>query len=278
MARSSGIMRTLLCAAGGIAVHALALAGTLPCPPDSVKVGSVCVDTYEESAWQIDPAKKALVKKVRAGTATVGDLNAAGAKPLGCHPGQTLYPANFPTSGRWTSARGAKPPSPGVYAVSLAGVSPSTCISWFQAGEACKLSGKRLLTNREWEDAKAGTPDPKIAPGPGDCNTNWGGPLKTGSRPKCKSRAGAFDMIGNVAEWLGDWADPSTTTCARSLTAPRQPGKEIPCFGDDGSPTIPGAQFRGGNWVAGTDAGPFAVFAHDVPSYSSDNTGFRCAR
>ena len=34
----------------------------LRCPPDSVKVGNTCVDTYEASLWQIDPANTTLVR------------------------------------------------------------------------------------------------------------------------------------------------------------------------------------------------------------------------
>jgi len=32
-----------------------ASAGLRPCPPDSVRVGSACIDKYEESVWLIDP-------------------------------------------------------------------------------------------------------------------------------------------------------------------------------------------------------------------------------
>src|SRR5262249_43834089 len=53
-----------------------------------------------------------------------------------------------------------EPPSPGVYALSIPGVKPTACITWFQANQACLLSGKRLLTNREWQGAATGTPDP----------------------------------------------------------------------------------------------------------------------
>lgn len=265
-------------AALSLARAAHVVAGTRACPPDSVRVGTVCIDRYEESVVQISPAKAALIRKVQAGRATVADLNAGGGIPLGCFRGQTFYPPGFAASGQWTPVSGSHPPSPGVYAVSVAGVYPSTCITWFQAAQACRLSGKRLLTNREWQDAAAGTPDPKIAPGADDCNTNSGGALNTGSRTNCRSRSGVVDTIGNVAEWLADWADLSTVGCSGSTTALGYPGAQIPCFGGSRSPRIPGALFRGGNWVAGTDAGAFAVFAHDVPSYWSDNTGFRCAR
>jgi hypothetical protein len=32
--------------------------------------------------------------------------------------------------------------------VSIPGVLPTTCTTWFQAEQACRLSGKRLLTER----------------------------------------------------------------------------------------------------------------------------------
>jgi hypothetical protein len=35
-----------------------AVAGTLKCPLDAVKVGNVCIDLYEASVWQIDPANQ----------------------------------------------------------------------------------------------------------------------------------------------------------------------------------------------------------------------------
>src|SRR5262249_23634222 len=55
---------------------------TLRCPPDSVKVGDTCIDTYEASVWQIDPANTTLVRKVQTGRATLADLTAGGATPV----------------------------------------------------------------------------------------------------------------------------------------------------------------------------------------------------
>jgi hypothetical protein len=112
-------------------------------------VGNNCIDTYEASVWQIPLSNTSLVKKVQQGKATLADLTAGGATQLSptssCSPG---YPANFPNNGNWTPVLGSNPPSPGVYAVSIPGVHPSACITWFQANQACLLSGKRLLTNR----------------------------------------------------------------------------------------------------------------------------------
>jgi hypothetical protein len=149
-----------------LTVTSVALAGGGgECPPDAVRVGPACVDKYEASVWQIVSTNKALVKKVLAGKATLGDLS-GGATLIGCQlvpDAQANYPDNFPINGQWTPVPGSDPPSPGVYAVSVAGVRPTTCTSWFQAAQACRLAGKRLVRNDEWQDAAAGTPDPGTA-------------------------------------------------------------------------------------------------------------------
>ena len=262
------------------AVATPVLAGTLKCPPDSVKVGNVCIDLYEASAWQIAPSNTALVSKVQAGTVTLADLTGGGATQLGCTFApfsHTAYPANFPASGQWTPVLGSSPPSPGVYAVSIPGVLPSTCPTWFQAAQACRVSGKRLATNLEWQDAAAGTPDPGTDNGTTDCNISAAGnPVNTGSRSSCKSSWGAFDMVGNVWEWVEEWGDLADGCTNWSAGF----GSDLSCVGGPGSSNsnLPGALIRGGNWVFGTLDGVFAVNATDIPSDSLSNIGFRCAR
>jgi len=274
-----------------------ATAGTLKCPPDSVKVGNVCIDLYEASVWQIDSAKKALVKKVQQGKVKLADLTAGGATQLGPDKATltctgTEYPANFPNTGNWTPVSGSRPPSPGVYAVSIPGVLPSSCITWFQANQACALSGKRLIRNGEWQRAAASTPD--SGNGPMDCNTQSGGPSNTGSRTNCKSAWGVFDMVGNMYEWVEDWADRAKENsqpdaCTDWTTAVGFPGGDVSCFGGPGgsggvppppgdTSTLPGALIRGGFFDSGAIAGVFAVHADFVPSDSAFGRGFRCAR
>ncbi|MEB2283050.1 MAG: hypothetical protein B6D46_03590 [Polyangiaceae bacterium UTPRO1] len=255
------------------------------CPPDAVLVGTTCVDTYEASVWQIPPGNTALVGKVRAGTVTLADLTAAGATQLSPSPScSPSLPANFPKGGQWTPVLGSSPPAPGVYAVSIPGVAPSACLDWFQADQACLAAGKRLLTSREWQGAAAGTPDPGALPGPNDCNTSSGGPSNTGSRTSCKSSWGVFDMIGNVGEWVADWADPRNN-CTDWTTQTGLPGGDYSCFGGAGTPSgpgtsanIPGALIRGGFWGYGTLAGVFTVFGGFNPSAADNGLGFRCAR
>src|SRR5262249_15262257 len=138
-------IRGLLALAFFVTVAAPAFAGTLKCAADSVKVGNVCVDKYEASVWQIAPLNTGLVNLVLKGKATLADLTGGGATQLA--PAQTCgspsdYGANFPDTGNWKPVLGSSPPSPGVYAVSIPGVKPSACITWFQANEACAISGK----------------------------------------------------------------------------------------------------------------------------------------
>jgi formylglycine-generating enzyme required for sulfatase activity len=136
--------------------------------------------------------------------------------------------------------------------VSIPGTPPALA-SWYQAQQACALSGKHLLTNEEWQRAADGTPDP--GPGgsglPSSCNhfADWP-PYPTGSRPQCVSNWGVYDMVGNFAEWSADWVH---------AYAPLNP-----------SPTPPAALLEG---FAGARSP-----AQYPPAESPDGIGFRCAR
>ena len=189
------------------------------CPADSMLVGTLCVDKYEASIWQIDASKTALINKLKRGTATIADLgggNAAQAHPANAPGGPPqLDTAGFPVNGNWT-----KP----FYAASLKDVYPTVSVSWLQAAQACALSGKRLLTNQEWQIAAAGTPDPGQNDGTTNhkCNNgtqaNHGGTVRrtnqAGQRGDpdenfCVSNWEIEDMVGNVDEFVGDWGQRS---------------------------------------------------------------------
>ena len=132
--------------------------------PNVAQVGPTCVDKYEESGWSFPQSIPLnLLKRIKNGTATLANLISAGGVQFGvplpapantvCNVPPTDYPPTFPVNGNWTMP---------LYAVTLPAVPPSVCISWFQAEQACALSGKRLLTNQEWQRAAASTPD--VAP------------------------------------------------------------------------------------------------------------------
>jgi hypothetical protein len=209
------------------------------CPPDSVAVGPVCVDKYEASVWRIPAGNGTLVGKVQKGKASLADLTLGGATRLGtipidsCNQSNVTYGSGFPLDGQWTTP---------VYAVSIPGVLPSTCITWFQAEQACRLAGKRLLTNAEWQAAVAGTVDPGDAIDDlTNCATNASFATPTGSRTKCVSRWGAYDMVGNVWEWVAEWGEIATG-CA---TWASEMGSDMSCVGANS----PGS----GESVAGRD-------------------------
>jgi len=218
-----------------------------------VKVGPLCVDKYEASVWSSAD-----------GTGTA----------YGVFGGQTAYPAGFPANGNWTTQ---------LYAVSRAGVLPSSGLTWFQAQQACALSGKRLLTNAEWQMAAASSPDNA------NCNVSSGAAANTGANASCFSYYQVNDMVGNVWEWVGDWMQGNGTT--GNNWAPSTTGNAGTGYGSDNmygtnpaqwqgtnSTNMPAALFRGGYWFSGATAGVFALIAAYAPSYSDSSIGFRCAR
>ncbi len=258
-----------------VAVAPPCFAASPDCPPDAVRVGPVCVDKFEASVWSIPPANGKLIRKVQQGKATLNDLTGGGATLIGCQlevDAVANYPDNFPDDGQWTPLAGSDPPSPGVYAVSVRGVRPTACTTWFRASQACRLAGKRLLRNDEWQDAAAGTPDPgDVDDGATTCATNGSDLVPTGSRSACKSNWGAFDMVGNAHEWIADWL-PIAGECSQHWL-----NDDVACLapGGDG---IPGALKRGGTFLGGASAGVFALVGDYDPTFYDVASGFRCAR
>jgi len=238
-----------------------------PCPPDSVRSGDICMDTYEASVWRIPPSATTLVQAARNGTATLADLVAGGATPLGV-TGDTYAPC----------ADSGQNCTDDIYAVSLPGVLPSANITWFQAQAACENARKRLPSNAEWQAAVIGTPDPGGDNEATDCNT-FGPPYAvtvTGSRSNCVSARGAFDMVGNLSEWVADWV-PRSGVCG-TWDVGVSPTGDDQCLVGAAATGEPGALLRGGIFNDGTDAGPLTVGGDYGPSLYSGASGFRCAR
>jgi sulfatase modifying factor 1 len=166
-----------------------------------------------------------------------------------------------------------------VRAVSRSGAVPQAYISRNEADGACKASHKRLCTESEWVRACEGKRPTTFPYGderkPGYCNDDVATPplakfypaldedahswepmndprlnqvpgtlARSGSHPHCRSSYGAFDMVGNVHEWVDD----------------------------------PGGTFLGGYYLDTRINGEgchYRTVAHDA-DYHDYSTGFRC--
>jgi formylglycine-generating enzyme required for sulfatase activity len=249
-----------------VALVIRAATATRACEPDAVVAGTVCLDRYEASVWRVpDPTttNAPLVRKIQLGIATLLDLTAGGATQLG-----TAVDDYAPCTDDGQNCAGD------IYAVSLPSEIPSAQITWFQAQEACANAGKRLPTSAEWQVGANGTPDPGPDNGTTSCNSNTGSATLTGARSSCVSARGAFDMVGNLDEWVADWV-PLSTECSGWGGF----SDDFMClFGASTTGGGPGALLRGGDFRARSSAGPFAVVGSGGPFPSRVFIGFRCAR
>lgn len=159
------------------------------CPPDAVLTGGACIDKFEASLWDIPVGQTEVIEKVKDGTVTLADLQAAGATLV------DVIPVD-------------EEPLATIYATSIAGVLPGAQVTAESAWTLCQRSGKRLPSRDEWLAAAAGTPN-NPDDGATECRTggsSGGEAVPTGSRSSCVSAQGIFDAVGNIGEWTdGRW-------------------------------------------------------------------------
>jgi len=233
------------------------------CPPEMIAAGAVCIDRYEAHL---------VVRR------DDGSLSP--------------HPAHARPSGATFLARSAP------------GVRPQSYISRVEAALACENAGKRLCSASEWYFACSG-PDKHAYPygerfESGRCNTgkphllsirhgkdprgwkydeHFNDPLLcqapgflalTGERSGCVSAEGAYDLVGNLHEWVSDRVDltladkvPLTDGIRKRLRS--NTGKGV---------------FMGGFFSTTSEHGQgcaFVTAAHE-PGYHDYSTGFRCCK
>lgn len=157
---------------------------------------------------------------------------------------------------------------------------PIVNVTWYGADAYCRAIGRRLPTEAEWEHAARGS-EGFLYPWGNAFDTNLAktnrplvdDPTLQGAVPVDTyatgvSQYGAYNMAGNVAEWVNDWY---------SETWYNQQSAQQPVLNPVGPPAGIEKVVRGGSW----DAVPF--FSRSVHRQSlqpNDQTpwiGFRCA-
>jgi len=146
---------------------------------------------------------------------------------------------------------------------------PVRFVSWNDADKYCHWKGKRLPSEAEWERAARSGDGRKFA---------WGndfdaarvapnsGPMPVGFFLNNGSPVGAFDMTGNVWEWVQDWYAPDTYAQNPAGDNPKGPDKADQ------------RAIRGGSFTNKPEEMRVTRRIKNDPGSFHADVGFRCAK
>ncbi|HEY4691400.1 MAG TPA: SUMF1/EgtB/PvdO family nonheme iron enzyme [Anaerolineae bacterium] len=148
---------------------------------------------------------------------------------------------------------------------------PATVISWNDAVAFCRWVGKRLPTEAEWELAAKGYTENIYTWGnsfsrdlANTAERGVGQPMPVASM-NAVSPFGAYDMIGNVWEWVSDWYGGNYYALSSSEN-PQGPGSGLQRV------------IRGGSFKSNGDRATTTIRRRASVDGWSDDIGFRCVR
>ena len=165
---------------------------------------------------------------------------------------------------------------------------PVIFVNWSQADSFCRWRGARLPSEAEWEFAAGYRPeigemliypwgDVVTEPTANFCDTNctladrnlefddgYNDTAPVRSFPSGRSSIGAYDMAGNVMEWVSDWYDSGYYADSAEIN-PAGPATGV------------AKALRGGSWLSSLDDLQVTVRGSFVPEVARANLGFRCA-
>ncbi len=157
-----------------------------------------------------------------------------------------------------------------------------------QATQLCSRVGKRLPTSAEWYALSSGMADVESS-----CNVDSNAVAPAGTNDLCTTPGGAYDMVGNVWEWVSDDvidgmynaraipANGYVDQIDNSGVAVSTKDSENELYGNDYFWSIGEGAFgmiRGGFYGSGKDAGLYTVHAGTKTDAGSQGIGFRCVR